>query len=275
MISDYKYGPHERNILDIVIPDGLNGDSGLAFFIHGGGYIFGSKDEYKEYMPKLAVRQNIVCAALNYRYASATSGFDEIIEDITSALKAVKKLAADRGVNLTKMILNGGSAGAHLSLLYAYKYKDISPIKPVGVVSFCGVTDHTDTAFYGKNMCWYSEPDNWEQINNLWSACFKVKVTEKNLNEIESRLLDYSPVNFVDGNTVPTALYHGNADNMVPYSNALRLDAKLEAAGVTHKLVTGEGLGHNLFTDKDYRDKAFGEIDNFAELYLKATPHNS
>lgn len=267
--KDYKYGNHERNILDLIIPENLCGDAGLMFFIHGGGYIYGSKDEYKDTILKCANEHNVVSAAINYRYASEDSGFDEIIEDITSALTAIKSLATKEGINLTKMVLNGGSAGAHLSLLYAYKYKDISPIKPVGVVSFCGVTDHTDRNFYSKNMFWYKDPDNWDEINNLWSHCFKAEITEKNLDSMTDLSLEYSPVNFVDKDTVPTSIYHGNNDHLVPYTNAVRLNKKLEVAGVTHKFETGEGVDHNIFEDKEFGKKAWAEVDNFIELYLK------
>lgn len=265
---NYQYGTHERQCLDLVIPKDLAGDAGLVLFIHGGGYTAGSKDEYRGLIFEGAAKHKVAYAAINYRYASEEVGFDEIIEDITAAVTAIKSLAAERGVNLNKMILNGTSAGGHLSLLYAYEFRETAPITPVGVVSFCGVSDYSDPAFFDKDMMWYSAFGNWDYINELFSYFFKTEVTNENRESLTETFLKYSPITYVDENTVPTALFHGNKDNIVPYSNAVALDAKLEQVGVTHKLVTGEGLAHNILSDAAYCAVALAELDAFTELYL-------
>jgi len=52
-----------------------------------------------------------------------------ILDEITATLKGIKKFLGEKGFNETKLelVISGGSAGAHLSLLYSYAIKN-SPI---------------------------------------------------------------------------------------------------------------------------------------------------
>ena len=52
---------------------------------------------------------------MNYRYVSGNVHCIDILKDIDSALAKVKLMAETRGINCTKVMLAGHSAGGHLA----------------------------------------------------------------------------------------------------------------------------------------------------------------
>ena len=139
-----SYGTHERNYLDLVIPKGDNVPSGMILYVHGGGWHGGDKEIYTDTL-KSNAKRGYISAAINYRYADGKRATcEEILDDIDSALKTVKSICAEKGITVDKVMLTGGSAGGHLSLMYAYARVETAPITPVAVVSYSGPTDLTD-----------------------------------------------------------------------------------------------------------------------------------
>ena len=53
----------------------------------------------------------------------------------------------------------------------------------------------------------------------------------------------------IDANTPPTYIIHGDADPTIPYTQSVRLQAKLQAAGVKNKFTTVPGGLHGGFPD--------------------------
>ena len=140
--ADAAYGDEERQILDLYIPKESDGTIGLVLMIHGGAWIAGDKNAYGADMLRYVSEDvGLAAAAINYRYLSETVNLHDIIDDIDLALQFIKEKGEENGVTIDKAMLTGTSAGAHLSLLYAYSMKDTAPITPACVVSYCGPTD--------------------------------------------------------------------------------------------------------------------------------------
>lgn len=258
------YGRHERQKLDLLIPNGASRDEGLVLFIHGGAWIGGDKEYLRSQLEYCADKLGYTAAAINYRYLSNDITFDDIIDDIEHSLDKIKSLAADNGVNLNKMITTGISAGGHLSMLYAYAHKDTSPIEPVAVLNFCGPTDMCDPTYYNENSTSVSK----DIYLNIASLVYGSEITVENVGLVQDVFAKYSPVNYIDGNTVPTVINHGIKDDTVPYSNALTLDEKLTEYGVEHILNPFPNSGHGLDSDPEALSKADGYFLEYCKTYL-------
>ena len=254
--SDVKYGENERNTLDLYIPKKYKKE-GLILYIHGGAWIAGDKETYKNDLKKYA-RKGIACASINYRYASSTVSCFDILEDIDSAINTIYEKASKEGVTLTKMMLTGHSAGAHLSLLYAYKYQETSIIKPVAVASFAGPTDLTEEEYY----------KNWQSVYELFSYMTGKNVKKYNIEEVKDDLLQVSPISYVTSKSVPTIIAQGEKDNIVSKENAIRLENALENNNVEYYAYYYPNSGHGLENDKKINKQVYAKFDEFVLKYL-------
>ncbi len=259
---DMSYGTHERQSVDLFIPDDASGDLGLVLFIHGGAWIAGDKESYEGGMEYGATNLGIATASVNYRYISEDVDLLDVLDDIDSALTKIKEKGNEIGVNINKVLLTGDSAGGHLSLLYAYARKNTAPVTPVAVISNSGPTDLYDDNFYHNNAL-----GDEAAICDLMSKACGQHFTYETKESAEAALYSVSPIAYVSANCVPTVINHGNADSIVPFSNALTLDALLTQYGVEHVLNIYEGADHDLGKDDAAKKRAdellFGYIDKF------------
>jgi dipeptidyl aminopeptidase/acylaminoacyl peptidase len=78
---------------------------------------------------------------------------------------------------------------------------------------------------------------------------------QKDYFKFEKYVVDISPVMCVNtkfGKVPPTLLVHGQGDNQVPYSNALRLKAVLDYMSVPNKLILTTGNEDNHMLGGDF-----------------------
>lgn len=260
--NDISYGTHERQKVNLCLPAESSGEVGLIFIIHGGGWQGGDKSIYDDSILDWCQTYGYAAAALNYRFISADIHAEDMLDDIADCLATIKRFAEEKGILITKALFTGSSAGGHLSLLYAYKYAQISAIRPVAVANYSGPTDVTDATYY----TW----ENAESYRSLFSMLCGVTITEDNFDSarIQQRMKEVSPVGYVDENTVPTLICHGVKDDIVPYSNATILKRKLDEFGVKNDLITYENSGHSLGQDKKRKKQAYKMIRQYAKEYL-------
>ena len=264
VLSDIPYGNHERQKLDILIPENAKCKSGVILFIHGGGWVEGDKSVHIEDARHFS-DLGYISATMNYRYVSEnTSVFDEL-DDITQALKAIKNECKKHGFNLKKLLLSGGSAGAHLALLYAYTRKKESPILPVAVCPYCPPVDCSAPDFL---LGISGEFEDWKY--SVLSKCCGIEINKATLLEPEqqSALKKISPQEYVSETCVPTAIFHGGLDEFIPFSHIEKFISILNKNGVKNDLLIYENSGHALDNDPDKSIQALGIIKKYAEMYF-------
>lgn len=258
-----SYGNHERQVLDLNIPKQNDGEIGLILFIHGGAWIMGDKEGYKGGVEAAAEDYGYAGASINYRYISEDVSIHDILDDIDLALRCIKQKGEENGVNINKVLLTGDSAGGHLSLLYAYARKDTAAITPAAVVSNSGPTDFTDENFYIDNAM-----GDEEFVAELFSYACGKNFTYDERATAKTELEKVSPLYYADENAVPTVINHGMKDSIVPYSNAVSLDAKLTENGVTHVLNSYPNSDHGLESDEENKKLANDLLFEYCSTYL-------
>ena len=232
-----------RQTYDLAIPGDASGSAGLILCIHGGGWVEGDKEDYAGHILQACEEQGVAAACMNYRYVSEAVGFGDVLDDVTAALNHIKATGREYGVDFDRLLLTGISAGGHLSLLYAYARKDEAPIRPVGVVALCGPTDLTHPFYYsGDNAV--ARAAGVEYFRRILSNGVKDPLPLDDLPSAFPALAKYSPVNYVEEDTVPTVFGHGEQDEIVPYRNALDLDERLTEKNVPHTFVSFPRSGH-------------------------------
>ena len=185
--------------------------------VHGGSWAGGNSEQIPELNSRLA-RLGYAVAAINYRLAPQHN-FPAPMEDVQHALTYLRIHADELHINMNRVVLLGRSAGAQIALAAAYRVP-VPGLK--GVISFYGPAD----------MVWgYSAPANPLVLDSK-------KVMEDYLggtyNQVPNNYKRSSPIEFVTPESVPTLLIHGKKDPLVAYEHTIRLDNKLNKAGVKH-----------------------------------------
>ena len=259
--ENVSYGTHERHTLNLYIPADKE-SVGLVLMIHGGAWIGGDKADYAGEVERV-LGMGYAVATVNYRYISDDVDLIDVTDDIQLAVAKIKELSEKRGVEINKMVLTGVSAGGHLAMLYAYSRDDVSAIKPVAVLNYCGPTDLSDDAYYFDNGL-----GDGEYVAQVLSWACGYKHTFATREEAKEALFNVSPLKYVDENTVPTVINHGVKDNIVPFSNAVSLRDKFDTLGVTYVFNAYPNSGHGLNEDAENTDKSYELYSEYLETYL-------
>lgn len=259
--ENVSYGTHERHTLNLYIPADKE-SVGLVLMIHGGAWIGGDKADYAGEVERV-LGMGYAVASVNYRYISDDVDLIDVTDDIQLAVAKIKELSEKRGIEINKMVLTGVSAGGHLAMLYAYSRDDVSAIKPVAVLNYCGPTDLSDDAYYFDNGL-----GDGEYVAQVLSWACGYKHTFATREEAREALWNVSPLKYVDENTVPTVINHGVKDNIVPFSNAVSLRDKFDTLGVTYVFNAYPNSGHGLNEDAENTDKSYELYSEYLETYL-------
>lgn len=257
--NNVRYGEYGvRNLLDVAFPKNKK-ETSLIVYIHGGGWIAGSKSKcLKNYLKKY--HDEYAYAAINYRYASLKFDCDDILDDIQSALLKIKDISNKKGYTINKVAFFGHSAGGHLSLQYGYKMKDVCPFTVGFVSSLSGPTDLTDKGYLTDSIL-------KDMYFSLCTYLTGKEINESNFDENKEELLKCSPISYVD-KACPTLICHGDKDDVVPYSNAETLKNKLEEANVIHEFFTYTNSGHGLDNSEDVEELYQQKFQEYKEKYL-------
>ena len=118
-----SYGSHgDDNLLDVYYPQGTIGSLPTIVSIHGGGYVYGTKEIYRRYGMDMA-RRGFAFVNFNYRLAPKWK-FPTPLADTNAVMEWIVKNARQYHLDPDRVILLGDSAGAQLTSQYAAMQSD-------------------------------------------------------------------------------------------------------------------------------------------------------
>lgn len=220
----YGDGPDER--FDIFRPQG-NGDAlPVIVWVHGGGWVAGSKEGVGNYARILASHGYAVIA-LDYTVAPAAR-YPTQTGQVMASLAHFVAQAQDLGIDPDRIVLAGDSAGAQIAaqvaaIIAAPEYGERIGVEPAisrdrlaAILLFCGAYSVDGIELDGQ-FGWFLRTVLWAYTG-----------TRDFMNDpaIETA----SVVNFVTEAFPPTFITGGNADPLTPQS--IHLAERLTAKGV-------------------------------------------
>lgn len=209
----------------------------LVIYIHGGGWTHGKKEaEFDKF--SVFLENGYAVANIEYRLANQAVA-PAAVEDVYCAIQYLIANAKKLNFNANKVVLMGGSAGAHLALLVGLQNdKSIfvgncteQAFKPKAIISKYGPTDLlTWPALYKKG----SASAGWLD-NRMTDTVF---------------LKSLSPTNYMSNHKIPVLFIHGDDDQTVPIQQSLLLYGNLKRNPSTELLVI-KGGKHGNFPAQD------------------------
>lgn len=116
-VCNLSYGPHRKwNRMDIYYPEGA-GRYPIIVNVHGGGFVYGSKEIYKRYCMDLA-RRGFTVVNINYRLAPRWR-FPTPMEDIHTVMRWLSHHAQQYHGDNRAIFMVGDSAGGQMVSQYA------------------------------------------------------------------------------------------------------------------------------------------------------------
>ncbi len=226
-------------------------------YIHGGGWIGGSKEASAlSFLPFLQMGWNVV--NVGYRLARVSLA-PAAVEDSLCALRWVHRNAKQHNIDTTRLVITGNSAGAHLALTSGMlpasagldrQCPGTEELKVAAIINWYGITDVVDL-LDGPNMKAYAV---------TWLGSMP------NREEIATRV---SPLTYVRAGLPPIITIHGDADPTVPYTHGVRLRDALDNARVPNRFVTVPGGRHGGFSQPEMI-RIYSEIREFLSAHLPA-----
>ncbi len=230
----------------------------LLVFIHGGGWSHGDRNEYLNYALYFA-GLGYMTATVTYRVVKDAT-YPACVEDITDAVKFIFENNDKYYFNPDKVVLIGGSAGAHLAMLAAYGWKQdgkeadttrlvVPKHKIKALVEMYGPVDFTTPYARNHPMVTRLMAHSWEETPKLYKEA--------------------SPIFWVNKNSPPTLILQGTRDNLVPLSQAEQLKHKLDSLSVPNVYKPLPGWPHTMDQVKRVNNYFRMSMRDFFEKYVK------
>lgn len=133
-----SYGDSESHTIDLALPSAADGGVPVVVFFHGGYWQELSKRD--AFFPAWdAVQQGWAYAAVDYTLAPVAT-LDEIVDECRRAMAAIRSESDALGLDRSRIVVAGSSAGAHLAAMVALEPS--APDPPIaGAVLVSGVYD--------------------------------------------------------------------------------------------------------------------------------------
>ena len=242
--NDIAYGAGPRQVMDLTYPRGT-GPAPVLVMVHGGAFRVGDKSDLAIW-PEI-LDAGIAVVRVNYRL-SDTDRWPAPGEDCLSAIVHLQRQGAALGVDPSRMVLLGQSAGAFLAVSTALSLVEVG-LKPRGVVSLFGPMDFStmdeDMKTLGRTpKMGATDAADSAESQLLGYAVGDDRTAARAMGPIGrlSRLREPLP---------PILIRHGDADPLIADLQSRRLrEAWLAAdpeATVDYKLVPGAGHGGDAF----------------------------
>jgi len=227
--------------LDVFQPAKPNG-VGIVYMVSGGWFSAHDHISVPKYQPFLKRGYTVFAVVHGSQPKFIVS---EILGDIHRAIRFIRHNATKYGVDPNRLGIAGASAGGHLSLMMAVKgglakadARDSIDRESSAVQCVACFFPPTDFLNYGKPG---EDAVGVGTLKDFKPAFGPRSDTAEGRQELGREI---SPIYFIQSNTPPILIIHGDADNLVPLYQAEQFVKRCKELGVEAKFVVRNGKGH-------------------------------
>jgi acetyl esterase/lipase len=246
----------------------------LIVWIHGGAFLFGSKEGSPlEPIPLHLLLEGYAVASINYRL-SPEAVFPAQLEDCKAAIRWLRAHADEFGTDPNRIGVWGASAGGHLAALLG----TTGEVRGFDVGENLGYSSCVQAVcdFYGPTdflrMDAHRLPDG--QIHDAPDSP-ESKLVGAPIQDNPDKVRRVNPITYASKGAPPFLIVHGILDRLVPFNQSQLLTDALEAVGTPvqfhpvevggHGQYFGAGGGCGLYADPEVAPM----VKAFFATYLK------
>ncbi len=240
---------------DVYTPPGDVSNAPAVLMVHGGSWRNGDRTQLRGY-GVLIGREGYVCVCTEYRLLDEAP-WPAQIHDVKAAIRWMRANSDRLGIDPTRIVIQGNSAGGHLALLAAG-----TPGSPEFEGDGGNAEQPTDVAAV---LAIYP-PTDLEAMQRGEAEPIAASAGFGNAAEVAKTA---SPINYVTPDFPPTLLIHGTNDDVVPHSQSVAMYQALEEAGVAVELHTYGNQPHAFDAQPEYGRQTAATMLTFLKRFVK------
>ena len=250
-----KYGERQLR-LDLYMPKKKQSKAMPGVIvIRGGGWKKGDKEGFAPIAEKLAAT-GLAAACIEYRVLPEVQ-FPDPVYDTKAAVRWMRAEGKRWGISPDAIGVIGGSAGGHLVALLGTSYK-VESLEGNG--GHAGVSSRVQAVVAMAPVVDFASMDQARP-----GAAGMVKTFFREKPELASLL---TPVTYVDKDSAPILLIHGDGDKLVPLQQSQEMLERCRKAGVAASLITVEGAPHGFWMQPQWAATTVKESAEFFHSVL-------
>ncbi len=268
MVKDIPYidDGNLYHLLDVYYPKGTTPDEKLPVIIdiHGGGWMYATKDLNEYYCRALADR-GFVVFNMSYRLVPDVT-VDEQLQDVAYALKWINENMSSYPCDTENIMLTGDSAGGMLSV-YSEVLLQSPELREVFGVVDAGID--IDALVLTSPVAYMKDGAISVYTKLLWGTDYKDRKTYNYMNLDE--IIDYAQL-------PPTYLITSSGDSLA-HDQTLKANELLQSKGVETVLrdydkFEGKSLPHVFSILEPFDEIGTSTIDDAVEFYRNVIEEN-
>lgn len=257
-ISDIVYAKvGERELrMDLALPEIRPAKPmPVVVWIHGGGWKQGT---YKKNRAAWLAGHGYAAASIEYRFSSEAI-FPAQIHDCKAAIRFLRANAKTYGLDPDRIGVWGGSAGGHLAALLGTSG---------GIRELEGDFGNVDQSSRVQAVCEFYGPTDFSRVRSGAEVTPLLGGTAQEKPELAKLA---SPITHVTKDDPPFLIVHGDADDIVPVSQADIFYNALRKAGVEVALIKVKNGNHGLTAPEEQPSRSDVEkrVAEFFDKCLK------
>ena len=208
-------------------------------FFFGGGWVGGRVEQFQPQSEHFA-RRGMVGIRVAYRtIPKGDKGPPTVCcADAKSALRFVRRMAAELGIDPDRIAAAGGSAGGHLAAFTALVPGLDDPADDLSVSC-------RPDALLLFNPVFHNGPEGW------------------GYDRLGERFREFSPAHHITAKAPPTAIFTGGRDALLPVPIVRAFEADMKTAGVRCDVHVYAQAGHGFFNQEPHLSQTITEADRF------------
>jgi acetyl esterase/lipase len=262
----YAHANSKALLADLYLPQGTQQSPPVILWLHGGGWRLGDRrlgPDLTRYFAELGYAM----VSIEYRL-STEALFPAQIQDVKTAIRWVRSVAAHYGMNSSRVALWGSSSGGHLAALAATSGvgvfegpgSDFSEHSSAvqAVVDGYGATDFLQMDAHRGPLEDSPNPEvtrSTEAERTANAGSFESQFLGAPINSVPELVARANPITYVSGKEPPFLILHGTNDAAVPAHQSELLFEALSKKGSEATLYLVEGLGHGFLNHNDFGER--------------------